>query len=467
MNSVKLVIEELSLTLGGALAERFNAVSDALDRASRSGESFATTFGNVFRAVVSGSEVNQARQQFQEAANKILELRGKLAELDKPVAPRTAGSQAIADRLRAQIEGQLRQAEAARDAAVQAINRLEAKNAPQKKTDLPPVPAGPAAARAGGAPRGVDEFEQRRRALEQELQRSQELTAVEEILQDLQTQRYAKLTAAQKDALIALAAQVDLAKEDARVQKEATEISERAARASAEATVRENERLEQAAKRWRDLLDPTEEYRRKIAEIAELVNRGKLTPEEGQTALEIESAKMLTTMSQVQEEVKKTDDIARDLGLTFSSAFEDAVINGEKFSDVLRGIEQDLLRILTRKLVTEPLFAEFDKLIKGFGGAGGGGSDFIGSIVSGIGSLFGFASGGSFLVGGAGGTDSQVVAFRATPGERVSVTPPGQGAGGVNLVINFNSPVSSDRRSQQQQAAEVGTAVARATRRNR
>lgn len=38
----------------------------------------------------------------------------------------------------------------------------------------------------------------------------------------------------------------------------------------------------------------------------------------------------------------------------------------------------------------------------------------------------GFAFGGDFTVGGTGGTDSQVVAFRATPGEKVSVKTPSQ-----------------------------------------
>lgn len=41
----------------------------------------------------------------------------------------------------------------------------------------------------------------------------------------------------------------------------------------------------------------------------------------------------------------------------------------------------------------------------------------------------GFATGGSFVVGGSGGTDSQRVAFRATPGERVTV---GSGTGGID-----------------------------------
>lgn len=56
--------------------------------------------------------------------------------------------------------------------------------------------------------------------------------------------------------------------------------------------------------------------------------------------------------------------------------------------------------------------------------------------------LPGFASGGSFTVGGSGGIDSQLVAFNATPGEHVSVSKNGSssGASGVNVIIN-SSPV--------------------------
>ncbi len=59
-------------------------------------------------------------------------------------------------------------------------------------------------------------------------------------------------------------------------------------------------------------------------------------------------------MKKGAEESRKTSDAARELGLTFSSAFEDAIVSGKKFSDVLRGIAQDILRIAARKLVTEP-----------------------------------------------------------------------------------------------------------------
>ncbi|OMQ44925.1 hypothetical protein [Ensifer sp. 1H6] len=60
-----------------------------------------------------------------------------------------------------------------------------------------------------------------------------------------------------------------------------------------------------------------------------------------------------------------------------------------------------------------------------FGGGLGGG------LIKGLlGGLVGFANGGSFQVGGAGGIDSQLVAFRASPNETVSISKPSQRTGG-------------------------------------
>lgn len=59
----------------------------------------------------------------------------------------------------------------------------------------------------------------------------------------------------------------------------------------------------------------------------------------------------------LKEQAEKTAETARELGLTFSSAFEDAIVEGRKLSDVLRGIEQDLIRIAVRKAITEPFAA--------------------------------------------------------------------------------------------------------------
>jgi hypothetical protein len=56
-----------------------------------------------------------------------------------------------------------------------------------------------------------------------------------------------------------------------------------------------------------------------------------------------------------KQETKELNDFAKSLGLTFSSAFEDAIIKGLSFRDVLKGIEQDIARIILRKGVTEPM----------------------------------------------------------------------------------------------------------------
>lgn len=68
----------------------------------------------------------------------------------------------------------------------------------------------------------------------------------------------------------------------------------------------------------------------------------------------------------------------------------------------------------------------------------------IGGIPGSLG-LPGFATGGQFTVGGGGGTDSQLVAFKATPGERVTIeTPAQQAQGGTNNEIVMNNYFSSD-----------------------
>lgn len=66
-------------------------------------------------------------------------------------------------------------------------------------------------------------------------------------------------------------------------------------------------------------------------------------------------------------------------------------------------------------------------ILSGQGGKLGGWAKVGGDILK---MLPGFKTGGSFRVGGSGGADSSLVAFRATPGEMVDVRRPGQGLSG-------------------------------------
>ena len=70
-----------------------------------------------------------------------------------------------------------------------------------------------------------------------------------------------------------------------------------------------------------------------------------------------------------------------------------------------------------------------------------------------------FATGGSFMVGGQGGTDSQVVQFVASPNERVTVETPEQAKrksqGGVQplvrVALTVNTPDANSFRQNQDQ----------------
>ncbi|WP_166163100.1 phage tail tape measure C-terminal domain-containing protein [Chelativorans oligotrophicus] len=77
--------------------------------------------------------------------------------------------------------------------------------------------------------------------------------------------------------------------------------------------------------------------------------------------------------------------------------------------------------------------------LSGLAGTGG----FGGILASILGGFVGFANGGSFTVGGAGGIDSQFIGMRLTPGEMVDIHKPGQDRGrGQSIVINapINAP---------------------------
>jgi hypothetical protein len=57
----------------------------------------------------------------------------------------------------------------------------------------------------------------------------------------------------------------------------------------------------------------------------------------------------------IERQTRQNENLARDLGFTFQSAFEDAILRGEKLRGVLAGIAQDLARIVMRQTVTEPM----------------------------------------------------------------------------------------------------------------
>lgn len=124
------------------------------------------------------------------------------------------------------------------------------------------------------------------------------------------------------------------------------------------------------------------------------------------------------------ENVGNIKSAAQELGMTFASAFEDAIVEGKKFSDVLKGLYQDILRIIIRRQVTEPL------------------ANFIGGLFSGARANGGSVAGGQTYLVGEQGPEL------FTPNSAGMITPNGAltaGGGGpvsVQIINQTSTPVT-------------------------
>lgn len=124
-------------------------------------------------------------------------------------------------------------------------------------------------------------------------------------------------------------------------------------------------------------------------------------------------------------------DMAHDLGLTFSSAFEKAVANGEDLRDVIKGLGQDILKLFIRKTFTEPMTDYFGGVFKNI--FGGGGAAASGSVAPTGTADLGWA--GTF----AEGTDYVPRTGLALVHQGEKITPAGQNSGGIHQTINFSA----------------------------
>lgn len=148
--------------------------------------------------------------------------------------------------------------------------------------------------------------------------------------------------------------------------------------------------------------------------------------------------------------VKESNDIGKELGITFSSAFEDAAVSGEKFGDVLDGLLKDIEKMLLRKAITEPLmngingiFGDIFANANGGVYSGAGISAYSNSIVSSP-TLFPFAK-GTGLMGEAG--PEGILPLRRGKDGKLGVTTDGAGS---NVTVNVINNSSNSKAEAQQ-----------------
>ena len=254
----------------------------------------------------------------------------------------------------------------------------------------------------------------------------------------------------------------------ATIQKAIDDVRTQIARARQEAEEMQGLTPEQRA-RYDDLrrvieeVDPMEPLRRELETLDELL---QLFPDRAEVIME-RMLQINERMDQMGEKQKRQmDDLSKaseNLAQAIGTAFEDAVIEGKDFGDVLRGLEQDIMRIMMRTLVTKPL----ERAVSGFaesilGGIFGGGGLFGGGAAPTPKQHGGFFSAGQQLLVGERGPE--VVRF-----PRPGYVAPTQelrrgGAGkGVSITVNINNPQSGDdvRLAASQAAAQLALAVQR------
>lgn len=274
--------------------------------------------------------------------------------------------------------------------------------------------------------------------------------------------------------------------------------------------------MEDQAEIWDRLRQPQQDFARGQAAINALFEKGKITQQEYnkelrnlriaslETATDLKSG-IVRGMLEVQESFGDVSRLASDAVVNAFGEAEDAIVKFVQtgklsITDLVNSIEADLTRLAVRQAITEPLAGMlglggtgttagssgggiFGSLIGGFAGlfGGGGGAASGASIqglpwlssgqtaVEGLPWLAGFATGGSFDVGGHGGTDSQLVAFKATPGENVSITRGDQkdnkvrnGDGNTTVIFNIETPdVEGFNKSRNQYLGSLAKELAR------
>lgn len=200
--------------------------------------------------------------------------------------------------------------------------------------------------------------------------------------------------------------------------------------------IAQDERAAASLGRLRDahigILDPIQQYRDKLDEVQTLLDAGQFTSDQAAAASlywqeQIDAAAGFG--AEVKKQTTEMDLFWENAAKGFQTHLADYLF--DPFKDGMDGMLQGFGNLLKR-MAAEAIAADISRAIFGdsknntaglLAGLGGSSDqNLLGSFAS----LFGFASGGSFKVGGSGGTDSQLVAFKASPDERVTIETPAQ-----------------------------------------
>lgn len=184
------------------------------------------------------------------------------------------------------------------------------------------------------------------------------LTEVEKLSSEIARGRVKFDNEAQKQAAFVAAQQIDSVKAMDEAQRRELEFerqTESAAKRSAETVSRQIKQTNDLVDKYTQLAQPAEKYRKELEQINDLAARNLLSPETAAQAKDRLQEDLAKKLGQVNDKTKDGVDLARELGMTFESAAENAILKWKSFSDVLQGVLQDIARMGIRQMVSGPI----------------------------------------------------------------------------------------------------------------
>ncbi len=205
-----------------------------------------------------------------------------------------------------------------------------------------------------------------------------------------------------------------------------------------ETQLRANQALQMQAQIYDEIRGPQEEAIARMQALDILYAEGTISLMEYTMAMDqlrLSSLQLATDIDsgvsrgllKLKQEIMDVSSLAENTLVNAFHGAQEALVSFITTGEVnMKQFVDSVLADLTRLLMNKLLISLLGGAIGGIGGGGGGGGGSLSTSALGGGpDIPGFATGGSFKIGGSGGADSQLVAFKGTPGETVDVKRPG------------------------------------------
>ncbi len=200
----------------------------------------------------------------------------------------------------------------------------------------------------------------------------------------------------------------------------------------AQLTIDQERNVATVAQSYRDLIDPVEQYRKKLREITELEELNARDPEKGLNSTEAGLAResVLSQMAALEETkvvIDEIDEYAKNAAQSMQSHFADFLF--DPFKDGLKGLAENFFQTL-RRMTADALAANLMKALLGDYAKSGSVGGILGGLFSGAGAGSSVNSTGTTLRAIEGGADA--IYGSAVPA-----------SGGFSQVVNIQSSATA------------------------